>query len=68
MGIQAQAQGMISQPTLQISTSKKKFTLSKLQFRLFDNYLKEWLPFWSQFEQPTTKYIVYNHSRKIYYG
>ena len=33
------------------NASKRKFSLPKLQFRQFDRDLKEWLPFWNQFEQ-----------------
>lgn len=33
------------------NSSRRKISLPKLQFRQFDGDLKEWLPFWSQFEQ-----------------
>ncbi|GBN96939.1 hypothetical protein AVEN_232744-1 [Araneus ventricosus] len=50
MQTQNQNQGMIYQQIPETSNAKKKFTLPKLQFRQFDDDLKDWLPFWSQFE------------------
>ncbi|GIY46255.1 uncharacterized protein CEXT_202761, partial [Caerostris extrusa] len=32
------------------SNSRRKYTLPKLQFRQFGDDLKDWLPFWSQFQ------------------
>ncbi|GIY64952.1 endonuclease [Caerostris darwini] len=32
------------------SNSKRKYTLPKLQFKQFGDDLKDWLPFWSQFQ------------------
>ncbi|GBN40527.1 hypothetical protein AVEN_120918-1 [Araneus ventricosus] len=50
MQTQNQNQGMIYQQIPETSNAKKKFTLPKLQFRQFGDDLKDWLPFWSQFE------------------
>ncbi|GBO38662.1 hypothetical protein AVEN_166485-1, partial [Araneus ventricosus] len=50
MQTQNQNQGMIHQQIPETSNAKKKFTLPKLQFRQFGDDLKDWLPFWSQFE------------------
>ncbi|GBN63233.1 hypothetical protein AVEN_79661-1 [Araneus ventricosus] len=50
MQTQNENQGVISQQIPETSNAKKKFTLPKLQFRQFGDDLKDWLPFWSQFE------------------
>ncbi|GBM51635.1 hypothetical protein AVEN_43266-1 [Araneus ventricosus] len=50
MQTQNQNQGVVYQQIPETSNEKKKFTLPKLQFRQFGDDLKDWLPFWSQFE------------------
>ncbi|GBM68037.1 hypothetical protein AVEN_75877-1 [Araneus ventricosus] len=50
MQTQNQNQGVIYQQIPETSNAKKKFTLPKLQFQQFGDDLKDWLPFWSQFE------------------
>ncbi|GBN27315.1 hypothetical protein AVEN_190516-1 [Araneus ventricosus] len=50
MQTQNQNQGMIYQQIPETSNTKIKFTLPKIQFRQFGDDLKDWLPFWSQFE------------------
>ncbi|GBN01823.1 hypothetical protein AVEN_204961-1 [Araneus ventricosus] len=50
MQTQNQYQGVIYQQIPKTSNARKKFTLPKLQFRQFGDDLKDWLPFWSQFE------------------
>ncbi|KAG8182310.1 hypothetical protein JTE90_013914 [Oedothorax gibbosus] len=51
--IRIQEQGHLeNQPsTVENGNSKRKFTLPKLEFRRFGDDIKEWLPFWSQFER-----------------
>nr|XP_042898507.1 uncharacterized protein LOC122269427 [Parasteatoda tepidariorum] len=34
-----------------ITSARRKFNLPKLEFRQFSGDIKEWLPFWSQFQQ-----------------
>ncbi|XP_035220082.1 uncharacterized protein LOC118193149 [Stegodyphus dumicola] len=34
-----------------VNSSKRNFTLPRLEFRQFGDGIKDWLPFWSQFEQ-----------------
>ncbi|GBL72837.1 hypothetical protein AVEN_39305-1 [Araneus ventricosus] len=50
MQTQNQNQGMIYQQIKETSNAKKKLILPKLQFRQFGDDLKDFLPFWSQFE------------------
>ncbi|GBN42230.1 hypothetical protein AVEN_147915-1 [Araneus ventricosus] len=50
MQTQNHNQGVIYQQIPETSNAKKRFTLPKLQLRQFGDDLKDWLPFWSQFE------------------
>ncbi|GBM45481.1 hypothetical protein AVEN_210216-1 [Araneus ventricosus] len=50
MQTQNRNQGVIYQQIPDTSNPRKKFTPPNLQFRQFGDDLKDWLPFWSQFE------------------
>ncbi|GBM32587.1 hypothetical protein AVEN_195549-1 [Araneus ventricosus] len=58
MQIQNQNQDVIYQQIPEASNAKKKFTLSKLQFRQFVDDLRDWLTFWSQFEDIDKDYDI----------
>lgn len=51
--IQSQNRGELppSSYIVDLNNSKRKFTLPRLEFRQFGDDIKDWLPFWSQFEQ-----------------
>ncbi|GFY03942.1 integrase catalytic domain-containing protein [Trichonephila clavipes] len=48
---QNKSESFSSNSTADLNNSKRKFTLPRLKLRQFGDNIKDWLPFWSQFEQ-----------------
>ncbi|GFY33686.1 DUF1758 domain-containing protein [Trichonephila clavipes] len=48
---QNRGESFSSNSSADLNNSKRKFTFPKLEFRQFGDSIKDWLPFWSQFEQ-----------------
>ncbi|XP_018574612.1 uncharacterized protein LOC108913536 [Anoplophora glabripennis] len=49
--VENEVTSVISDGTVNSKTGRRKFKLPTLEFKKFDGNIKDWLPFWSQFQK-----------------